>query len=190
VRGRVDLLGDADAGIPPAMLDEVSWCEEFIADRLALTRTRGAARDAQLAADGVYFIADQLFHWYAAGGFGQVPQAEALKRATWFCWASAALPCEESGVDALDDDAVHRVLTAVLDHLVRDRHDDELLDMLAWYHARAPMAFDRFADLDALAVAAAARAPEGWRLRGWDREQFHGRGAMGRYWTRVLTSYA
>jgi hypothetical protein len=138
----------------------------------------------------VYFVADQLFQWYAAGAFGQLPSAESLKRAVWFGWASAALPCEETGVDALDDRSVHAMLASTLAYLRQHPKDAEFLDMLAWYHHLAPLAFSRFSDLDVLSVSAAARDPRSWQQRGWDLEQFHGRGAMGRYWTNLIKRHS
>lgn len=171
---------------------ELVHLENVIADALAHVRGPSLERDVLLEAQGIYDMTAQVVKGYALHTtlHGRT-RLEATKRFCFYAWAAQALPCEVTGVRALPATLAIEAWQACHEALVTPgMADEELRDMLAWYHAQAPRCFTGCAAGARLAAFSAARAPDGWRLRGWDEEQFHGRGGLGRYWTRLLRRLA
>jgi hypothetical protein len=170
---------------------EIVRLEDLVADALAQVRGPSPERDALLEARGVYdltaqVIAGYAFHTALEGRTG----LESVKRYVFYAWAGHSLPRELTGIRRPSNVIVAEALMTAQALLLHRAGDDELRDMLAWYHGQDARCFTSVPGLERLAAFCAARAPDGWRMRGWDEEQFHGRGGLGRYWTRLLRRLA
>ena len=174
-------------GSPVLSMRELVRLEDLVADALAQARGPSPERDALLDAQGVYDLTAQVvagyaFHTALSGRTG----LEATKRLAYYAWAAGALPRETTGIHRIGGATVLEALHVAQTALTTHHGDEELADMLAWYHAQAPACFASCPTLSRLNAFCTARRPDGWRTRGWDAEQFHGRGGLGRYWTNIL----
>lgn len=177
---------------PMLSMREIVHLEDVVADALAQVRGPSHERDALLEARGIYDLTAQVVAGYAfhTALTGRT-RLESIKRYAFYAWAAGALPRELTGIRSLAQPAVHEALhCAQAALLTPGAADDELRDMLAWYHGQSSSCFASCRGLERLTAFCAARAPDGWRTRGWDEEQFHGRGGLGRYWTRLLRRFA
>jgi hypothetical protein len=98
-------------------------------------------------------------------------------------WRGAMAPPVETGIGALPE-GTSRAVIEQLDRVLRTgAADDELVWMLAWYHAAGGHVFELFGATPRVAAFAAGAPEDAWRRATITAESMRRRGQLGYYWS-------
>lgn len=142
-------------------------------------------RDRQIERSGVYGEYPAIVRAYEELFADPESVGEALKRAVFLVWRGAVGLPSVSGIAPLPDGTVRAVVEALDARVRRGETDDELLWMLAWYHAASPDLLGLYGATSELLSAAELRDTDAWRNADITREAMSLRGQMGRYWKEL-----
>jgi hypothetical protein len=141
-----------------------------------------AARDAVLQRAGIYRTYARLFRAYVRRSGDGVEGAEALRRAAFLLWCSAALPGCLTGVDELAESEQDEVIEWLDLVCKAGTLDTQLAWMLPHYDARCPTVFRRLGERPSLRSFLLDASADSWRTVALESRWFDGRGLMGHYW--------
>jgi len=144
-------------------------------------------RDSQIERSGLYGEYPAIVHAYVELFADPGSSLEALKRAYFLVWRGAMASPADSGIPPLPDGTT-RVVIGELDAWARrEAADDELVWMLAWYHALGPFVLELYGASPRLLELAESVDAERWREVGITTATMARRGQMGRYWSALAT---
>jgi hypothetical protein len=162
-------------------LRSIAGWEDAVLASIAGAQGTPEERDQQIERSGMYGEYPAIVRAYQELFSDADSAGEAVKRAVFLVWAGALFPPMQTGIAPLPDGTVRSVFDALCSR-VRDFPDEELMWMLAWYHARSPDLFDLYGATRDLMDRLDASSPEDWRDAGVTAQGMAGRGQMGRYW--------
>lgn len=139
-------------------------------------------RDQQIERSGMYGEYPAIVRAYEELFADADCAGEAIKRATFLVWRGAMELPVHTGIAPLPEGTVHAVVDHLDAHVRRERGDDELGWMLAWYHAQSPFLLDLYGATRTLLRFAEAANADAWRAQDISRQAMALRGQMGRYW--------
>jgi hypothetical protein len=144
-------------------------------------------RDSQIERSGLYGEYPAIVNAYLELLTDPDSRLEALKRAYFLVWRGAMASPADTGIPPLPDGTTRVVIDELDAWARRGVADDELIWMLAWYHALGPSVLELYGASPRLLRLAESVDAERWREVGITTAAMVRRGQMGRYWSALAT---
>ncbi len=142
-------------------------------------------RDRQIERSGLYGEYPAIVRAYEELFSDPESAGEALKRAVFLVWRSAAGLPWETGLAALPDGTMRAVVDELDARVRRGETDQEQGWMLAWYHTQSPYLLELYGASPAVLRLVDSHSGDTWSGAAIIGASMVRRGQMGRYWSAL-----